>query len=522
MMLKDALDRTVRCYPETAALVTDDGRSFTYAELDDRATRLANAVAERVGTDRCAVLSLNTVAAIESMIAGNKRGVATVQLPYRATVEELASMADTTEATAVVFDDANADAALALLDRGVFGTAIHAGDRNIDRDDVESYEAVLDDADRTLYPTLPAGDECAVLYTSGTTSVPKAVGFDQEQLWYGAIQGIMEHGIDETDIALCTSPWYHMVTTDAWLYPHFVAGATVVLHSEFDPEEALELIDEHDATGVLGVPTQLKALNDVQRELEAPYDTDSLAYVRTGGAIVTETLVEQTHEHLCEALYNTYGMTEAGADLTFAHPHAQEEHPGTIGKEAFSWELRVVDSPGLSETPDPEATVDPGERGEVIARGPGMSTGYIDNDEAEAKSYFDGWLRTRDIAEVDEDGYLYIVDRVDNMIVSGGENVYPATVERTLSDHPDVAEACVFGRDDEEWGQIVTAVVVTEDGAEVADDDLDGYCCQHDGLADFKRPRACAITDEPLPRSDTGTVLREQLVAQYFDRSDGP
>ncbi|GGJ03402.1 long-chain-fatty-acid--CoA ligase [Halobellus salinus] len=515
MKLKDALDRTVRCYPDQPALVTDDGRSFTYAELDRRATRLANALAERVGTDRCATLSVNTVAAIESMLAGNKRGAATVQLSYRATVEELVRMAETAGATAIVFDDRNADAALKLLDRDVFEVAIHAGDREIDRHGVESYAAVLDGADPELEPTLPADDECAVLYTSGTTSVPKAVPFDQEELWYGAIQGIMEHGTDETDIALCTSPWYHMVTTDAWLYPHFVAGATVVLHPTFDPEEALELVERHDVTGVLAVPTQLRALNGVQKAAETPYDTDSLQYIRTGGAIVTEDLIEETNEYLCDQVYNTYGMTEAGADLTFAHPSAQDEHPGTIGKEAFAWELRVVESPGLSQTPDPEATVNAGERGEIIARGPGMSDGYIDNDEAEKKSYFDGWLRTRDIAETDDDGFLYIVDRVDNMIVSGGENIYPASVERVLGTHPDVAETCVFGCDDEEWGQVVTAVVVTEPGAELTDDDLDDYCRQHDGLAEFKRPRVYALTDEPLPRSDTGTVLREQLVETH-------
>mgnify|MGYP002760815549 CR=1 FL=1 len=516
MKLGDALARSVRCYPDKPAIVTDDGRSFTYAELDDRSTRLANAVTERVGTERFAVLAINHFSAIESMWAGNKRGLATVQLSYRATVSELQQMADTAEAEGLIFDDHNVDKALELLDRDVFDVAIHAGDREVDHEAVESYEAVLDESDPVLDESLPADDECAVLHTSGTTSVPKAVPFDQEQLWYGAIQGIMEHGIDETDIALCTSPWYHMVTTDAWLYPHFVAGATVVLHSTFDPEEALELVERHDVTGVLGVPTQLKALNGVQKGAETPYDTDSLQYIRTGGAIVTADLIEETHEHLCDKVYNTYGMTEAGADLTFAHPSAQDEHPGTIGKEAFAWELRVVESPGLSQTPDPEATVDAGERGEIIARGPWMSDGYIDNDEAEAKSYFDGWLRTRDIAEIDDDGFLYIVDRVDNMIVSGGENIYPAAVERVLGNHPDVAEACVFGRDDEQWGQIVTAVVVTEPGAEVSDEDLEGYCRQHDGLADFKRPRVYAITDEPLPRSDTGTVLREQLVETYF------
>ncbi|WP_256544995.1 class I adenylate-forming enzyme family protein [Halobellus inordinatus] len=516
MRLGDALERTVRCYPDKLALVTDDGRSFTYAELDERSTRLANALTERVGTERCAVLAINHVSAIEAMLAGNKRGVATAQLSYRATVGELERMSETAAAEALLFDDANADDALELLDRGAFDVAIHAGDRDVDHEDVESYEAVLADADADLDASLPAGDECAVLYTSGTTSVPKAVSFDQEKLWYGAIQVIMEHGIDETDVALCTSPWYHMVTTDAWLYPHFVAGATVVLHSAFDPEEALELIDDHDVTGLLAVPTQLKSLNGIQREGGEPYDTDSLSYIRTGGSIVTDDLIEETHEYLSEHVYNTYGMTEAGPDLTFAHPEVQEEHPGTIGKESFSWEIRVVESVSLAEDPDPEATVDAGERGEIIARGPGMSDGYIDNPDADEKTYFDGWLRTRDVARVDEEGYLYIVDRVDNMIVSGGENVYPAEVERVLGNHPDVEEACVFGRDDDQWGEVVTAVVVVAEGAGVSDEDLDQYCLQHDGLADFKRPREYAITHDALPRTDTGTIMREQLVEKHF------
>jgi len=516
MKLGDALARSVRCHPDKPALVTDDGRSFTYAELDDRSTRLANAVTDRIGAERFAVLAINHFSAIESMWAGNKRGLATVQLSYRATVTELQQMADTAEAEALIFDDHNADDALELLDRGAFDVAIHAGDRDVDHEAVESYETVLDESASELDESLPADDECAVLHTSGTTSVPKTVAFDQEQLWYGAVQVIMEHGIDETDTALCTSPWYHMVTTDAWLYPHFVAGATVVLHSTFDPEEALDLIETHEVTGLLAVPTQLKALNDIQRESATPYDSDSLSYIRTGGAIVTENLIEATHEHLSEHVYNTYGMTEAGPDLTFAHPSVQAEHPGTIGKESFTWEIRVVETAPLSEDPDPEATVDAGERGEIIARGPGMSHEYIDNEEATEKSYFDGWLRTRDVARIDEEGYLYIVDRVDNMINSGGENVYPAEVERVLGNHPDVAEACVFGLDDEDWGQVVTAVVVTETGAELSEEDLEEYCLQHDGLADFKRPRAYAITGEALPRTDTGTIQREDLIEEYF------
>ena len=143
-----------------------------------------------------------------------------------------------------------------------------------------------------------------------------------------------------------------------------------------------------------------------------------------------------------------------------------------------------------------------------------MSDGYIDNPEAGAKTYFDGWLRTRDVATVDEDGYLYIVDRVDNMIVSGGENVYPAEVEATLEAHPDVEEVCVFGLDDEQWGQIVTAVVVTD--SDLTAEQLDEYCLETESLADFKRPREYAVTSDPLARSDTGTVLRNDLVEKHF------
>ncbi|WP_262177485.1 class I adenylate-forming enzyme family protein [Haloarcula laminariae] len=510
MELREAFARTVRCYPDKTAVITDSGRSYTYETLDERSTRLANALRHRIGDGRCAVLALNGLPAVESMLANNKRGVGTAQLSTRAPVKELERMVETASARALLFDDANAETALELLDRTGLEVAVHAGDRDIDRDFVESYETVVADADSGPVPS--AGNECGILYTSGTTSMPKAVSFDQEQLWHGAVQVVMEHGIDETDTALCTTPWYHMVTTDAWLYPHLVAGATIVLHTTFDPTEALELIEAHDVSGLLAVPTQLKALIPVQSERE--FDVDTLEYIRTGGSIVTEDLVADATEHLTDQVYNTYGMTEAGPDLTFAHPSVQEDHPGTIGKESFSWEIRVVETAPLDEHPDPEATVDAGERGEIIARGPGMSDGYIDNPEAESKSYFDGWLRTRDVATVDEDGYLYIVDRVDNMIVSGGENVYPAEVENTLEGHPDVEEVCVFGLDDETWGQVVTAVVVTD--SDLTAEQLDEYCLETESLADFKRPREYAVTSESLARSDTGTVVRSDLVEKYF------
>jgi acyl-CoA synthetase (AMP-forming)/AMP-acid ligase II len=419
-------------------------------------------------------------------------------------------MAEVAGAEALVFDDANAETATEMLERGDFEAAFHAGDDDVDG--VESYEAVLADAPDSVDADLPRDGNTSVFFTSGTTSRPKAVAFDGEQMWLGAYQVVMEHGIDETDVALVTTPWYHMVTSDAWLYPHWLAGATTVLHSAFDPQETLELVERHEVSGLLAVPTQLNALNAFQEE--NGHDVGSLRYIRTGGAVVSGDLVHRTKRTLCEGLYNTYGMTEGGPNLTFAHPSVQADHPGTVGKESFSWEIRVVETAPIDDHPDPEATVDAGEQGEIIARGPGVPDGYLDNDEEESKAFFDEWLRTRDVARVDEDGFMYVVDRVDNMFISGGENIYPTEVERALTSHEAVTEALVFGLDDEYWGNQVTAVVVAD--GDVDADALDRFCEDHESLANYKRPREYAVRSDPLPRTDTGTVERERVIREHF------
>jgi len=510
MHFRDAFDRSVRVHGERTAVVTPTGDALTYRELGENATRLSDALDRRIGERRVAVLARNGAPAVESMIAGQRRGVATVQLPFRESAGELVEMAETAAADGLVFDDATADVARAVVERMDLGAVLHAGDRDIPG--VESYETALAAASPELPAGLPAGDECSVFYTSGTTSRPKAVVFDGEDMWLGAIQGVMEHGIDHTDTALVTTPWYHMVTADAWLYPHFLAGATCLLEPTFEPRATLDRIESRGATGLLAVPTQLDALTETQAE--ADVDLDSLSYVRTAGAILSEDLVERVRGRLCEELINSYGMTEAGPDMTFAPAAAQDDRPGTVGVEAFTWELRVVETAPLDEHPDPDATVDAGEQGEVIARGPGMADGYVDNDEAERRTFFDGWLRTRDVARIDDEGSLSIVDRVDNMFTSGGENIYPAEVQRVLERHDAVAETLVVGLDDDHWGQRVTAVVVTDGTVDEAA--LDAHCRRSDRLADYRRPREYAFRSEPLPRTDTGTLERERVIREHF------
>lgn len=506
-----AFRRTVDRYSERTALVTAHGAETTYGELGRRTDALANALDTRVGDARTASLLRNSPAAIEMMVAAQKRGRANAQLSFRGAAGELRRMVETAEAEMLVYDAANAEMAEAVLEEVTFDVALYVGDDVPDRPDVEPYERTIDSGG-TGYDAVEDGDaETGVLYTSGSTSEPKAILEDQRRVWMGSTQAVMEMSLDPSDVALVTTPWYHDVTTVAWIYPHLQVGATLVLQPEFVPPKSLALMDEHDVTGLLAVPAQLEALLDVYEERS--HDLSALSYVRTGGAVVPPSLVERVRERMTEGVHNTYGLTEGITNLTHAYPDEQLESPGTVGNATFTWDLRVVEAARPDEDPDPTATVDRGETGELIGRGPAAS-GYLDSPEAEARLFVDGeWLRTLDVAYVDDHGRLHIVDRVDNMLVSGGENIYPQEVELALEDHPSVREAAVVGVPDDEWGERVAAVV----SGDVSPDLLDEHCRDHDELADFKRPRSYVVIDESLPRSDTGTLLRADIREEHFE-----
>ncbi len=531
----EGFESTVRRYPDREAVVAPDGRSFTYRQLADRSASLAAALEARIPGERCGVLAHNRVEVVDAMLAAMRRGRANVQLSTRGAVGELASAMETTDAAGLVFDGALAETAAALVDRCA-PTATLAMDGEGGESSGgealggEPYADALDDADPADAPASPATDppESAAFFTSGTTSAPKGILVDGEQAWLAAVQPAMEMGLDADDRALVCTPWYHMVTSEAWVLPHLLVGATLVLQPTFDAEGTLRAVEEHGITGLLAVPTQLATLVEAQRSLDA--DLASLEYVRTGGAIVPEALVERVDGTLEADVYNTYGLTEGVGNLTFAYPDEQDDHPGTIGKASYLWEVRVVEPADPPSKPDPTAEVEPGTLGEVVGRSVQMADGYLGRPEATEALFVDDpaseatgtpeaggpggrWLRTGDIARVDEDGYLTIIDRIDNMILSGGENIYPEEVQRALEDHPAVAAAGVVGLPDETWGQVVAAAVVAED--EVSEEALERHCRAHDTLADFKRPRRYAFVDD-LPRSPTGTLLRGE-VADAFD-----
>lgn len=509
MKLVRAFERAVKREPDRTAVRSIGGPRLSYTELDRRTNALANALDERIPGERCAALLENGVPAVETILAAHKRGLANVQLFTRGAPDEIASMIRSAAPGGLVYDDENADLVESVLERVDVDTILAVGSKRVG--DAQSYDDAISDASER-WEGPPHGTEASVFYTSGTTGVPKGILYDQEKLWLGSVQTLSETGFDPTDTGLAMIPWYHMFTYANSILPHLHVGASLVIQPSFDADEALRAIEAHDVTNVIAVPTQLKEM--VARQREAEYDLSSLRRIRTGGAPTTETLVEAVDETLGADIRVLYGLSEGGATVTHSYPHEQRERPYTVGKEAFMWNVRVVTPADPPAKPDPDDIVDPGGTGEVLVKGPAMATGYLDNPDAEKALFVGDWIRTRDVADIDADGYLSIVDRVDNMLVSGGEKVYPQEVERVIAEHPRVSDVCVVGVADERWGETVAAIVVP--GGDVDEETLDSFCVEHDGLADFKRPRLYAFADDELPRTASGTLARGDIRTRYF------
>lgn len=508
----DTFQKTVDRFPDRTAIKTLAGDTYRYAGLDLQTDQLAAALDDRLGNARCAGLLLNGPAALATILTGQKRGRANVQLSYRATGKVLAQLVEHADVGGLIFDEANAETAEIIAEHADLDLVVPVGKVTInvpEKTEAIPYEELLDDADDQYVIDNNSPAESVILFTSGTTGIPKGTLQNQKQSWLASTQAVMEQGFAAEDIGLMLAPWYHDVTLVTCIFNHWQVGGTLVPQPTFDPKVALHAIETHGVTNFLAVPTQLEAmLDELQR---GDYDLSSLEMIRTGGAMVPADLIDRVQKHMTERVYNTYGLTEGFANLTFAYPFEQRENPGTIGNTSFVWdEVRVVEAGDQSAKPDPEATITPPGIGEIIGKGP-HTDGYLNAPEVDEELFVDGWLRTGDVARIDENGGLYIVDRIDNMIVSGGENVYPQEVEAVLKAHPGVDDVAVVGADDAKWGQMVSAVVV----GKVEEHELDQWCKDDERLPDFKRPRQYAFVND-IPRSDTGTVQRNRIREEQF------
>ncbi|MFB6170123.1 MAG: long-chain-fatty-acid--CoA ligase [Haloarculaceae archaeon] len=513
----ETLARTARKYPDREAIVypRKDVR-YTYREFDDRVTRFANALRDRgVGQgDRVSVLLHNSAELAVAVFGICRAGAVFNPINYRLAPSEVAYIVDDSGSQTLVFEEATRD--LVADARGEFDTLDDY--LYVDDDEREppayadGFHAAVDAAGTTAPAVAIAPeDQYAIMYTSGTTGRPKGVVHSHENATYHNMLYAGRVGFDFTDVGISAMPLYHNAELCCGLFPRVNIGAKTVILHDFDAEETLRQIDAEGATHLFVASRTWTAMLDAVEDVDFSGETLQLGIY--GAAPMPPALLERCIETFCEDYATAYGMTEMGPCATFILPFEVREQLGSVGKAAPNHEVRIVE-PTEDEDPDdpvtPEDTVPQGDTGEIILQGPPMMEEYWNRPEKTEDAIRDGWFFTGDAGYFNEDGYLFLVDRIDDMIISGGENIYPTEVENVLYQHSAVAEVAVVGEDDDEWGEVVVAYVVTADGESATETDLDAFCRESSDLADFKRPRRYEFIDE-LPRNPSGKIQKYKL-----------
>ncbi|HWH95288.1 MAG TPA: AMP-binding protein [Baekduia sp.] len=497
------LRRAARLFGDAVAVVdAASGVSVTYTELARRVAALGAALDDELAVPpggRVGVLAANSLAHLECFLGVPAAGRVVVSLNTRLAVEELRTLAEDAQLSVLVADDDNWATAVAI-----------ATDRHVRVG--EEYEALLAGADAGAPATAalrPADLHAlaAISYTGGTTGRPKGVMLSHGNLLANARHNLIATGHGPEDRWLHVCPMFHVAGTANVLAATWVGARQVVL-PRFEAAAVCAAVEEHAITHAALVPTMLGMLLD--HEARHPADFSSLRHVQYAASPITPDLQRRVLERFADVeVAQFYGMTEAAPTVCACTPADHRRADGTrlasMGAPVVGVEVEVRD-PGTS------APVAPGEIGEVWVRGPNVMLGYWEQPDATAGALVDGWYRTGDAAYADADGYLFLVDRLKDMIISGGENVYSVEVEAVLAEHPAVVEAAVFGVPHERWGEAVHAVVSV--GGDVTADELIEHC--RASIAGFKVPRTIDVTTEPLPKSGAGKLLKQQLRAPFW------
>jgi fatty-acyl-CoA synthase len=495
-----------RWNPDGDAVVFGDD-TVTWAELDDRTSRIANGLADRgVGFgDRVGILSGNCLEYLELAIAGYKLGSLLVPLNVRLTPPELRYIIDHAGCRSVV-----ADADLAALG----AAALDAGGGDIDRIGLAPGFGVTFDELRSDDATdpgavVPADHVAYICYTSGTTGTPKGAMLSHGNVLAMSYNRIMADDLTSASRVYLPFPLSFTGGLVSMWAPAYVGGATFILDPAVDALRTLQVIESERITNYSAVPVIWEML--ISHPDFADYDLSSLQVIGSGGAAVPQALLQRL-QAAGLPMSQGYGLTEGAGMNCWLNAKDAERKLGSCGRPMMHTRVRTID-PELDELIDVPA----GEVGELVLAGPEIMLGYWNDPEATATTLVDGWLRTGDLARIDDEGYVYIVDRSKDMLISGGLNVYPAEIEAVLAGIDGVVECAVIGVPDERWGETPVALIGAAPGATLDPSAILEICAER--LADYKLPRYLVLRDEPLPRGMSGKVLKRELRDAYADPS---
>jgi len=511
MYITQALHRALQQYPERIA-VRFRNRQRTFREFADRVARLAGAL-QSLGMqpgDRVAMLALNSDRYLEYQMAVLWGGGVLNPCNTRWSAAEILYALDDSGSTILLVDDAFKDLVAQLRrESKTLREVIHCGDGDTPPD-MHGYEELLAQA-APVPDSLRRGDDLAgIFYTGGTTGFPKGVMLSHTNMCSSALSVYSDELVCEGGTYLHVAPMFHLADM-GFSQAQWLGAASHSILASFEPRSVLDTLARDRVTSVLLVPTMIQMLVD-HPAIDEPRDLSALTTIIYGSSPISEALIERVMAILPGVSFvQGYGMTELApiATINTAYYHSVEGRKlgklQSAGRAARCMEVRIVDVD--------DREVARGTLGEVVVRGPNVMLGYWNKPELTALAIRDGWMHTGDGAWMDEDGFIFIADRLKDMIVSGGENVYSGEVENALARHPAVAACAVIGIPDERWGETVHAVVVTKAGAEVAGDDLIAHC--RTLIAGYKCPRSVAFVEQ-LPLSGAGKVLKAVLREPFW------
>jgi acyl-CoA synthetase (AMP-forming)/AMP-acid ligase II len=509
--LTQGVHRAMRQHPDRPATVCGSRRQ-NHAQFADRVARMAGAL-QQLGMnagDRVGILSLNSDRYLELYFAVWWGGGVVNPINTRWSAGEIAHSIDHCDTRILAVDETFAPLVVDLSERSrSLRTIIHAGD-GPRPSGMFAYEQLIADHAPVTDALRCDGDLAGVFYTGGTTGFPKGVMLSHANLYSGALVGLIEGLAQEGDIGLHSAPMFHLAD-GAFSLMLTLRGCTHVMVPSFQPERVLDAIQAERISCLVLAPTMMQMLVDHPR-LSA-YQLDSLQTIFYGASPISEALLERVVQSLPGTrFFQAYGQTEMSPIVSILRPefHTAEGHRlgklRSAGRPAMCVEVKIVDA-DTRELPR-------GEVGEILARGPGVMQGYWNDPEQTSAALRDGWVHTGDGAYMDEDGFIFVVDRVKDMIVSGGENVYSAEVENAIALHPAVAMCAVIGIPDEHWGEAVHAYVVCKPGTPAIDaDSVKAHCRAL--IAGYKCPRSVEFRDA-LPVTGTGKVLKNALRDPYW------
>ena len=503
MNLAEYLENSAKSYPEKVA-VRHEGKDVTYRQLDTDAGRLARGLSDlglSVG-DRCVVMMPNSIRQITVYYALAKLGAAAVPTNFLYRVHELEHIFEDSRPKAFIGAAGYLDEVRKVLKSGVSDPAIKLA-LGVENDpDFQNLDRAFSGGEG--FPLYPAKDDDTfnILYTSGTTGVPKGVMLTHWNLARNAkILAEMRGAIEPDTVVVGVLPLYHVYGITSVMNVSMYLGLTIHLFSAFDPHKVIEVVEQENHSVFFGVPTMLNRL--IQVASETPPKRSSLKFCISGGASLPVEFLKRFETMFETEIHEGYGLTEC--PVCVENPYDKPTKPGSIGLPIPEFDARVVDEEGKD--------VPAGQPGELLIKGPAVMKGYLNRPQETGETLKDGWLYTGDIARMDEDKYVYIVDRKKELVIRGGYNVYPREVEEVIYEIPEVLEAAVYGTPHPDLGEEVTAVIYLKDGAKIDAKDIQAYVKER--VAPYKYPRICTIADEPLPKSGSGKILKKDIKKIY-------